>query len=71
LDQKEEDQNWILLPPPPPQMFWSQVTKPSPNLKEGKIETLKLEKRKRSQDVKTSFPKDYTKMVFEGLTMDE
>jgi hypothetical protein len=57
--------------PPSPTMFWSQVTKPSPNLKEGKIETLKLKKIKWSQDFKTSFPKDYTKMAFEGLTMDE
>jgi len=32
---------------------------------------LEIEKNKWSQDVNTSFPKDYTKMVFEGLTMDE
>jgi hypothetical protein len=38
---------------------------------EGKIQTLKSTKIKWSQDVKTSFPKDYTKMVFERLTMNE
>jgi hypothetical protein len=47
LDQKEEDQFGFFS------MFWFQVTKPSPNLKVGKIETLKL---KKENGVKTSRP---------------
>lgn len=39
LDQKEEDRIGFFSVHPAPPMFWSQVTKPSPNLKEGTIET--------------------------------
>jgi hypothetical protein len=46
LDQKEEDQFGFFSVHPPPPMFWSQVTKPSPNLKEGKIEPWNWKKKK-------------------------